>query len=149
MATDWDSAAALGEFTHRAGPQADYEPGEFYKRELPLLLGVLGMLPRKPDAIVIDGYVWLGVEDRKGLGAHLFEALDGAAGIVGIAKTKFAGASYWAAEVKRGSSDSPLFVTAAGMSPEDAVAAVKLMHGPNRIPDLCARADRLAREALG
>lgn len=148
MAAGWDAAEPLGEFSHRAGQAAEYQPGEFYKRELPLLLSVLAMLPRKPPFIVIDGYVWLGVEDRKGLGAHLFDALGGTSAVVGIAKTQFHGASYWAAEVRRGGSDSPLYVTAAGMELDVAVAAVKLMHGAHRIPELAARADRLARSAL-
>jgi len=148
MAAAWDAAEPMGEFTHRAGPQAEYEPGEFYKRELPLLLSVLKMLPRKPPFIVIDGYVWLGVEDRKGLGAHLFDALGGTSPVIGIAKTQFHGASYWAAEVRRGGSDSPLYVTSAGMELDVAVAAVKLMHGAHRIPELAGRADRLARNAL-
>lgn len=145
---DWEDASALAEFTHRAGPAADYRPGEFYKREMPLLLAVLGMLPRPPDIIVIDGYVWLGVEDRKGLGAHLFDALGGASSVVGIAKTKFHGASYWAAEVRRGGSDSPLYVTAAGVDAGEAAVAVKRMHGAHRIPELVTLADRLARKAL-
>lgn len=145
---DCRDASALAQFTHRAGPAADYEPGEFYKREMPLLLAVLAMLPRKPEVVVIDGYVWLGAEDRKGLGAHLFDALGGASGVVGIAKTKFHGASYWAAEVRRGGSDSPLYVTAVGVATEEATAAVKLMHGDHRIPTLVALADRLARDAL-
>jgi deoxyribonuclease V len=145
---DWEDASALAEFTHRAGPAADYQPGEFYKREMPLLLSVLGMLPRKPEIIVIDGYVWLGVEDRKGLGAHLFDALGGASSVVGIAKTKFHGASYWAAEVRRGGSDNPLYVTTAGVDAGEAAAAVKRMHGEHRIPSLVTMVDRLAREAL-
>ncbi len=147
-AAAWESADLLGEYTHRDGPAADYQPGEFYRRELPLLMSVLGMLPRKPDAIVIDGYVWLGVEDRKGLGAHLHEALGGKTAIIGIAKTKFHGASYWAADVRRGASESPLYVTAAGIRLDEAAAAVKRMHGAHRIPTLVGRADRLAREAL-
>lgn len=145
---DWGDASVLAEFTHRAGLAADYQPGEFFKREMPLLLSVLGMLPRKPEIIVIDGYVWLGVEDRKGLGAHLFDALGGVSSVVGIAKTKFHGASYWAAEVRRGSSDSPLYVTAAGVEAGEAAIAVRRMHGEHRIPTLVAMADRLAREAL-
>jgi deoxyribonuclease V len=148
MAAGWESGEALGEFTHRAGPAEAYQPGEFYRRELPLIVSVLAMLPRKPEIVVIDGYVWLGVEDRKGLGAHLHEALGGGCAVVGIAKTKFEGASYWAAQVRRGASESPLFVTAAGMAMEDAVAAVKRMHGEHRIPTLAGRADKLAREAL-
>ena len=101
IAAGWDASDPSGEFTHRDGPAADYQPGEFYKRELPLLLSVLGMLPRKPDVVVIDGYVWLGVDDRKGLGAHLFDALGQAIPVVGIAKTQFEGASYWAAQTRR------------------------------------------------
>jgi deoxyribonuclease V len=148
VAAAWESSTALGEYTHRDGPAADYQPGEFYRREMPLLLSVLNMLPRKPEIIIIDGYVWLGVEERKGLGAHLFEALGGASAVVGIAKTKFEGASYWAAEVRRGSSESPLFVTSAGMPMIEATAAVKRMHGAHRIPELVGRVDQLARKAL-
>lgn len=147
-ATGWEAANPLGEFTHRDGPAADYQPGEFYKRELPLLLSVLNMLPSTPDIIVIDGYVWLGVEDRKGLGAHLFDTLGGKCAVVGVAKTKFHGASYWAAEVRRGASDSPLYLTTAGMPLNEAAAAVKQMHGAHRIPTLLGRADHLARNAL-
>jgi len=148
MAAGWESGAAISEFTHRDGPAADYQPGEFYRRELPLIVSVLAMLPRKPDTVVIDGYVWLGVEGRKGLGAHLHEALNAGSAIVGIAKTKFEGASYWAARVLRGSSENPVFVTAAGLAIEEAVAGVKRMHGEHRIPTLAGRADRLARDAL-
>lgn len=148
VAAGWDAAGVQGEYSHRDGPAAEYQPGEFYKRELPLLLSVLRMLPRRPAIIVIDGYVWLGVEDRKGLGAHLFDALGGTSVVVGVAKTKFHGASYWAAEVKRGASVSPLYVTAAGLTLEQAAAAVKRMDGEHRIPTLVARADRLAREML-
>lgn len=148
VAAAWESPGSLGEYTHRDGPAADYKSGEFYRREMPLLLSVLNMLPRKPEIIVIDGYVWLGVEERKGLGAHLFEALGRASPVVGIAKTKFDGASYWAAEVRRGLSESPLFVTSAGMAMVEATAAVKGMHGAHRIPDLVGRVDQLARKAL-
>jgi len=147
-AAGWESADPLGEYTHRDGPAAQYQPGEFYKREMPLLRSVLAMLPQTPDVIVIDGYVWLGVEDRKGLGAHLHEALGGKIAVIGIAKTKFQGASYWAADVRRGASESPLYVTSAGIALEDAVAAVKRMHGAHRIPELVGRVDRLARDAL-
>lgn len=149
LADGWESSGPLGEYSHRDGPAADYKPGEFYRRELPLLLSVLAMLPRKPEIIVIDGYVWLGVDGRKGLGAHLFDTIGESSAIVGIAKTKFEGASYWAAQLRRGASDSPLFITAAGLPMQDAAAAVKRMHGEHRIPTLVARADKLARASLG
>lgn len=148
IAADWDSASALGEYTHRAGPSAEYKPGEFYKRELPLLLSVLGMLPRAPDIIVVDGYVWLDIDGRKGMGAHLYEALERKSAIVGIAKTKFEGADKWASKIRRGGSLNPLYVTAAGMSQGVAAVEVMRMHGANRLPELVGQADRVARAAL-
>lgn len=44
---------------------APYQPGEFYRRELPCLLAVLACGP-VAEVIVVDGYVWLGPE-RAGL----------------------------------------------------------------------------------
>jgi deoxyinosine 3'endonuclease (endonuclease V) len=54
--------------------RAEYVPGQFYKRELPLLRAVIDNLPSRPSMLIIDGYVWLGATDAPGLGAHLFEA---------------------------------------------------------------------------
>ena len=48
-----------------------YEPGNFYRRELPCILSVLQMLPLSPEIVVVDGYVWLASVDRPGLGARL------------------------------------------------------------------------------
>ena len=89
---------------------AEYEPGAFYKRELPCLMAVLRQGP-KADIVLIDGYVWLG-ENRPGLGAHLFEALGRQVAVVGIAKTKFASAN--AMSILRGESKNALAITAAG-----------------------------------
>lgn len=147
-AADWISPLPLAEFTHRAGAAEIYTPGEFYKRELPLLRSVLGMLPSRPAVVVVDGYVWLDPEGRKGLGAHLFEMMRGRVAVVGVAKTKFVGAQQWVEKVTRGDSANPLWVTTAGLTPSEAVAAVKRMHGDHRIPTLVSRVDRLARSAL-
>ena len=46
----------MTEFTHRDGPQAEYHPGAFWRRELPLLLKVLKMLPERPSVLVVDGW---------------------------------------------------------------------------------------------
>lgn len=121
---------------------APYEPGEFYRRELPCLLAVLARGPAA-DVVVVDGCVWLG-PGRAGLGAHLYAALGERTAVVGVAKSRFAGATD-AVPVYRGSSRSPLYVTAAGVSAAEAAGWVASMHGPYRIPSLLKRADRLAR----
>ena len=50
-----------------------------------------------------------------------------------------------AVPVMRGSSVSPLFVTAAGMPAADAADLVRHMAGRYRLPDALRRADTLAR----
>ena len=119
---------------------AAYEPGQFYRRELPCLLGVLERGPRA-DVVLVDGYVWLG-NGAAGLGAHLHTAIGKV--VVGVAKTRFAGTTD-AVAVCRGGSRSPLFVSAVGMSAEAAAAQVVAMHGPHRLPTLLKQVDTLAR----
>ena len=119
---------------------APYEPGAFYRRELPCLLGLLALGP-KADVVVVDGYVWLR-DGAKGLGAHLHDAVGGI--VIGVAKTRFASATD-AVEVRRGASRSPLFVSAVGMPVELAAASIAAMHGPFRVPTLLKRVDGLAR----
>lgn len=121
---------------------APYQPGEFYRRELPCVLAVLERGPA-PEVVVVDGYLWLGPE-RPGLGAHLYQALGERTVVVGVAKSEFVGATD-AVPVYRGDSHSPLYVTAAGVSAEEAAGWVARMHGPHRIPGLLKRVDQLAR----
>lgn len=141
----WDDAHALASHTVICNDIADYVPGEFYRRELPCILQLLDALAGVTiDCIAIDGYVWLGADRRPGLGAHLREALHERMPVVGIAKTYYAGTPA-EAEVRRGGSDRPLYVSAAGMALDDARAAVARMSGSHRIPDLLKQVDRLAR----
>jgi len=137
-----DASAAVEHVARFAEPPAAYEPGEFYKRELPYLTRAIAALATVPSVVVIDGYVWLG-PDRAGLGAHLHAAL-GQVPVVGVAKHHFAGATT-AREVLRGGSKQPLYVTAAGLSVDAAAAAIASMHGPHRLPTWIKRADQLAR----
>lgn len=130
----------------RIASVAPYEPGAFYRRELPCLLAVLSEARTPLEVIVIDGYVWLSEDNRLGLGAHLFEALERRTVIVGVAKTGFAGSSF-AVPVVRGSGGRALFVTAAGVEPVVAAGWIRSMHGANRIPTLLKRTDRLCRDA--
>lgn len=129
------------------GPPPDYEPGAFYKRELPLLLPVIAQLGDRIDVIVIDGYVWLSADDSRGLGGHLFERLGSRIPVIGVAKTRFRG-DTWSVPVLRGTSMRPLFVTAAGIEPEAAAQCIRCMHGAHRIPSVLALVDRAARNAL-
>jgi deoxyribonuclease V len=143
----WDAAAPLHVLTARRAAAAAYEPGAFYKRELPLLLAVLEQLEHPPGILVVDGYAWLDGEARPGLGAMLYRELAERVPVVGVAKSAFAGASA-CIPVSRGGSRRPLFVSAAGMEAAAAAGGVQSMHGPHRIPTLLQLADHAARAAL-
>jgi deoxyribonuclease V len=138
---DWSDASPLAEGTVVSVGAADYQPGEFYRRELPPLLKTLSTFSTLPEGIVVDGFCWLG-QDRPGLGAHLYEALGRQAWVVGVAKRPFQGNP--GVPVERGST-RPLWVTACGLSPEKAAGWVQSMHGPYRLPTLLKRVDQLSR----
>lgn len=146
LAHAWSDAVPAHEVALSVSPIAAYEPGAFYKRELPCLMQVLREAERfgRVETVVVDGYVWLDADGTPGLGAHLYEALGRSVPVVGVAKTAFKG-SEMAAKVERPGSVKPLFVTVAGMSVEQAVAQVRQLHGAHRIPTLLAAVDRLAR----
>lgn len=146
---DWSDAEPLQGVHKRieTSPQA-YEPGQFYKRELPVLMALLCESPLAVSTIIVDGYVWLDANrKRPGLGVHLHEALEKRVPIIGVAKTRFEG-DTWSKEVLRGASQSPLFVTSVGMPLIDAAAAIERMHGAHRMPTLLKQADSLARQSL-
>jgi deoxyribonuclease V len=140
----WASAEPSAEVGRTFNSMAPYRPGRFFERELPPLLGLLNQLPLKPETIVIDGYVWLDEQQRPGLGAHLYEALDRSAMVIGVAKTRFSTATA-AIEIHRGTSRVPLFVTAAGVDPNFAAKCIRSMYGGHRIPTMLRRADQLSR----
>jgi deoxyribonuclease V len=123
-----------------------YQPGQFYKRELPCLLAVLGRVSEPLDVVIVDGYVWLRDESTPGLGARLYDALGGKVPVIGVAKTAFRTAEALAQPVLHGSSCKPLFVTAAGLDAKLAAAHIQSMHGTFRIPTLLKRVDRLCRQ---
>jgi deoxyribonuclease V len=142
--TDWTAEVPAREYVSRVNEVQDYEPGEFWKRELPCILAALNAVDPPPHTVVIDGYVWLDADARPGMGAHLFEALRRRVAVVGVAKTAFRGSEH-AARVSRPGTRRPLFVTAAGVPLEEAAARVGRMSGQHRIPSLLRRVDQLAR----
>ncbi len=147
LARAWDDAAPADLVSARTGAPAEYEPGAFYKRELPLLAALCQAAPRGLQAIVVDGYVWLDANGKPGLGAHLFTHLGTRTPVVGIAKSAFAG-DDWSAPVQRGESMRPLHITAAGIALRKAAELVAQMDGRHRIPTLLNAADRAARDLL-
>ena len=126
---------------------ADYEPGKFYLRELPCILESLNQYDLdKVDTIIIDGFVWLNSEKKPGLGAYLFEKLDGKIPIIGVAKRKFHGENSFMKMIKRGESKNPLFITAEGIEVSKAAELIRNMDGEFRIPTLLKAVDQLSRE---
>jgi deoxyribonuclease V len=122
---------------------AEYQPGAFYKRELPCLLALLATITAPLEHIIVDGFVYLDSEYKPGLGAHLYNALGGAIPVIGVAKTAFQGAP--SLPVLRGQSQQPLLVSSIGCDTAQAAAWVQHMHGMYRIPTLLKAVDQLAR----
>lgn len=143
VARDWADAEPMAEYHLPLAAVEPYVPGQFFRRELPCLLAVLGVMREPADVVIVDGYVWLG--DAPGLGAHLYDALGRRVAVVGVAKTRYAAAG--AREVVRGGGRRPLYITAAGIDLDTAARQVAQMHGPYRIPTLLRRVDQLCRRA--
>jgi deoxyribonuclease V len=121
-----------------------YQPGQFWRRELPPLHAALDGLTGM-TLLVVDGYVDLDPDGRPGLGARAHA--DFAVPVIGVAKSAFRTDTH-AIPVLRGASARPLYVTAAGMPRTVAADLVRQMAGRHRIPDALRRADSLARNGL-
>jgi len=131
-------------FTTAVEVVAPYEPGHFYRRELPCLLPVIerAAASNPISTVLVDGHVWLR-EGEPGLGHHLWGALGRGIAVVGVAKRPFRDGV--ALEVTRGASTTPLYVSAAGVDATEAATFVRRMHGPHRIPTMLRLVDDLCR----
>jgi deoxyribonuclease V len=126
---------------------AEYEPGAFYKRELPCILDVLEQIDLTTlQYIIVDGYVYLDDEKKLGLGGYLYDAIEQKVPVIGVAKNHFANNTKYVIEVLRGESQKPLYVTAVGTDLEEAAKNVKNMHGEYRFPTLLKELDILTKE---
>ena len=111
MIQSWDAKGANRIQVRRLdSPSERYEPGAFYKRELPLLMSIISECEDAIKVIVIDAYVWLDAYGQPGLGGHLFSSLGRRIPVIGIAKTRYLN-DTWSTPVLRGESRRPLFVT--------------------------------------
>lgn len=145
---DWASDALSAVYTATIEQVPAYEPGAFYKRELPCLLAVLAQVDLAAvGGVVVDGYVTLGAEGRAGLGQHLYAALGGRVPVVGVAKTRFAGVAPQVVPLLRGQSQRPLYITSVGLPVAEAARLVATMHGAHRFPALLKLLDDLTKEA--
>jgi deoxyribonuclease V len=124
----------------------EYEPGAFFKRELPCILKLLEEHKLTPDCIIVDGFVYLDGHEKPGLGKHLYDALDGKTTVIGVAKQSFKDIPEYCA-IYRGVSTKPLYVTAEGLTLDAAKELISSMHGAFRIPKLLKMADQLCRSA--
>lgn len=143
---DWEAPVPDSTFIAQTDQVEEYQPGEFYKRELPIILLLLEQLPELPQMIVIDGYVYLDRSQKAGLGLHLYKALNAKVAIIGVAKSRFQDIPS-ETEVFRSDSNRPLFVTAIGVDESEARGCIKKMHGEHRLPTILKAVDRLCRDS--
>lgn len=120
----------------------EYISGEFYKRELPCILDILEKVTQKLNYIVVDGYVYL--NEKMGLGAYLYEALNKKIKIIGVAKSEFRDILS-NTHLYRGKSKKPLYITSAGVDLEVAKEFISIMDGKYRFPTLLKEVDRVCR----
>jgi deoxyribonuclease V len=143
----WTDTTAHEVYTEIIESNEVYQPGEFYKRELPCILSLLKKIPTDSvKLIVIDGYVYLDDHGKPGLGGHLYNSLDRKIPIVGVAKTNFMTLNENKVMVLRGQSLRPLYITAVGMNISDAAERIKSMAGEHRIPTLLKTLDSLTKD---
>jgi deoxyribonuclease V len=141
MAPDAAFSMIVSEKTALVRDVAPYQPGEFYRRELPPMRSVLADVDDH-DLLIIDGYVDLDPDGRPGLGAHAHAEFG--VPVIEVAKTRFAPAVH-VVPVIRGNATRPLYVTSAGIPPTDAAELVRRIAGRFRLPDALRRVDNLAR----
>jgi deoxyribonuclease V len=126
---------------------ADYESGAFYKRELPCIINIMEFVDLEMvECIVVDSYVYLDDDGKKGLGYYVFEHFDRKIPVVGVAKTSFHNNTKNVRLILRGSSLSPLYVSSIGIELDLAAQHVLSMAGEFRMPTLLKLLDTLTKE---
>lgn len=141
---DWTDNKPKQEYILDCGAVSAYEPGQFYRRELPCIIKLLDKINPAPEFIIIDGYVYLGKNKAPGLGKYLYDYLHQRVAIIGVAKNPYRHTPV-SAEVYRGKSKRPLYVTSVGMRQEQAKIRVQNMYGDARIPFLLQYVDKLTK----
>jgi deoxyribonuclease V len=126
---------------------ADYESGAFYKRELPCIINIMEFVDLEMvECIVVDSYVYLDDDGKKGLGYYVYEHFEGKIPVIGVAKTSFHNNTKNVRPILRGSSLSPLYVSSIGIDLDLAAQHVVSMAGEFRMPTLLKLLDTLTKE---
>ncbi|MBD0279048.1 MAG: endonuclease V [Flavisolibacter sp.] len=144
---EWSDTEPICTYTTDMTNVEKYEPGAFYKRELPCLLKLLKKVDLHDiEVCIIDGYVYLDDQETFGLGGYLYKVLEEKIPVIGVAKSAFYTHSGNVVELKRGKSNKPLYITAIGMGVEKAARYIQSMAGSHRIPHLLKLLDRRTKE---
>lgn len=144
---NWTDSIPVGIEFEIINEISEYQPGEFYKRELPCILSLLKRYKlNEVELIIVDSYVILDDEGKKGLGGHLYERLNKSIPIIGVAKSRFQSNKTNVIELLRGDSIKPLYISATGIKLEKAYHFIRSMHGNFRMPTLLKILDTKTRE---
>ncbi len=147
LITDWTATKPHRTYTIQAPLAGEYKPGQFYKRELPILKMLLTKIEESLTYLVVDSYVHLGL-GKPGLGAYLYGSIEPRIPVIGVAKTHFRAAEGVEIPLLRGESLKPLFITSVGCENIWAAGSIAEMAGPYRMPDMLKLADQLSKAKI-
>ena len=143
---NWQSETASKIVTHSTHEVLDYEPGAFYKRELPCIMNALKEVSLEAlETIIVDGHVYVDNDGKYGLGGHLYEALEKKFPIIGVAKTSFQSNKETVVEILRGESKNSSMFFATGLNKEVAANHIQNMFGDYLLVFLLKLINQLAK----
>ncbi|WP_372009187.1 endonuclease V [Paenibacillus chitinolyticus] len=144
----WEDSKPLDVIVSYTENPHEYEPGSFYKRELPCIRELLKLTDlNQIHTIVVDGYVYLNNEKKPGLGHYVYAAFSGKIPVIGVAKSAFHDNEAFVKKIYRGNSSKPLYITSIGMELAVAAEHIQSMYGGYRFPHLLKLLDKQTKEA--
>lgn len=145
--SDWSDTSPADQYELENQDVGEYNPGNFYQRELKPLLEIIKLIKQPIKYYVIDAYCHLSDSLKPGLGHYLFENLPQESVVIGVAKNRFGDTTH-AIELCRGTSKRPLFITSIGIDYKTAANYIESMAGEHRFPLLLKSVDCLSRRNL-
>jgi len=151
--SQWDDTEPLKITKRTTKPEFPYIPGEFYKRELPCIMDLLGGVDFDSlSTIIVDGFIRIEKDGIlvPGLGEHLYdEVKDWNISIIGVAKSKFDGCERWSVPIIRKAGSKPIYVQGIGRYTDDMAASlIKGMAGSNKLPTLLRLLDQETKNII-